>query len=253
MVGIYKIINNITNEKYVGQSLYIEKRLQCHKNTAFNPNDKSYNYPLYQAIRQYGLENFTFEIIEECNPNELNDKERYWIQELRCEYNQAPGGSGMPIRAKLNQKQVVEIQELLLNDKQGTISHSKLAEQYCVSKDTIQGINAGRIWYNENLSYPLHISQFNHMNLVKNQCCDCGKEINRNSIRCVECENIHRRQMPPITRDELKNLIRIKPFTKIGKQFGISDNAIRKWCDKYNLPRKSTEIKKYSEEEWELI
>ena len=56
-----------------------------------------------------------------------------------------------------------------------------------------------------------------------------------------------------MTREELKILIRTIPFTKIGEKFGISDNAIRKWCDSYNLPRKSTEIKKYTDEEWELI
>jgi hypothetical protein len=51
----------------------------------------------------------------------------------------------------------------------------------------------------------------------------------------------------------LKKLIRTKPFTQIGKQFNVSDNAIRKWCDNYNLPRKVNEIKSYSDEEWELI
>jgi uncharacterized protein YjcR len=45
-------------------------------------------------------------------------------------------------------------------------------------------------------------------------------------------------------------LIRITPFTKIGEKFGVSDNAIRKWCDKYNLPRKSSEIKAFTDEEW---
>ena len=53
-----------------------------------------------------------------------------------------------------------------------------------------------------------------------------------------------------VTREELKNLIRTMPFTKIGEKFNVSDNAIRKWCDKYNLPRKSSDIKKYSDEEW---
>jgi hypothetical protein len=48
-------------------------------------------------------------------------------------------------------------------------------------------------------------------------------------------------------------LIRTTPFTQIGKQFNVSDNAIRKWCDKYDLPRKSSEIKKYSNNEWENI
>lgn len=56
-----------------------------------------------------------------------------------------------------------------------------------------------------------------------------------------------------ISREELKKLIRTTPFVQIGKQFNVSDNAIRKWCDKYNLPRKVSDIKKYSDEEWELI
>ena len=57
----------------------------------------------------------------------------------------------------------------------------------------------------------------------------------------------------PVTREELKQLIRKKPFVQIGLQFKVSDNAIRKWCDKFNLPRKATEIKKYTDEEWENI
>lgn len=56
-----------------------------------------------------------------------------------------------------------------------------------------------------------------------------------------------------ISREELKKLIRTTPFTTIGKQYGVTDNAVRKWCDKYNLPRKVKEIKSYSDEEWELI
>jgi len=57
----------------------------------------------------------------------------------------------------------------------------------------------------------------------------------------------------PVTREELKKLIRIMPFTQIGQKFNVSDNAIRKWCDRYNLPRKSSEIKKISNDEWANI
>lgn len=48
-------------------------------------------------------------------------------------------------------------------------------------------------------------------------------------------------------------MIRTEPFTSIGKRFGVSDNAIRNWCDSYNLPRTKMEIKKYTDEEWENI
>ena len=63
---------------------------------------------------------------------------------------------------------------------------------------------------------------------------------------------MYRREIP-IEREELKHLIRSKPFTQIGKDFGVSDNAVRKWCDKYNLPRRVIDIKKYTDEEWENI
>lgn len=75
-------------------------------------------------------------------------------------------------------------------------------------------------------------------------------------MRCAGCQA--KAQITPledmlVTREELKELIRTKPFTQIGKQFNVSDNAIRRWCDKFNLPRKSTEIKKITDEEWKNI
>ena len=53
--------------------------------------------------------------------------------------------------------------------------------------------------------------------------------------------------------EELKNLIRTTPFTKIGIMYGVSDNAVRKWCDAYNLPRTKTDIKQYNDIEWANI
>ena len=57
----------------------------------------------------------------------------------------------------------------------------------------------------------------------------------------------------PVTREELKQLIRTQTFVSIGQQFNMSDNAIRKWCIKYNLPSKKKDISPYSDEEWEKI
>lgn len=84
-------------------------------------------------------------------------------------------------------------------------------------------------------------------------CVDCGKPIYKTAIRCASCEHKRRITIPPILREDLKNKIRNESFTKIGKEFNVSDNAIRKWCKKYCLPYKTKEIKSYSDEEWSLL
>lgn len=70
---------------------------------------------------------------------------------------------------------------------------------------------------------------------------------------CLDCyrKSIHTTKKPD--RDMLKKLIYTKSFLTIGKMFGVSDNAVRKWCITYNLPSKKTVIKSYSEDEWDFI
>lgn len=84
--------------------------------------------------------------------------------------------------------------------------------------------------------------------IQKYYCQDCGQEISRGCTRCITCENKNRIKEVPISRDNLKELIRNKPFTQIGEQFGVSDNAIRRWCVKYQLPRTKKEISSYTDE-----
>jgi len=86
-----------------------------------------------------------------------------------------------------------------------------------------------------------------------NRCIDCGKIINNRSQRCEDCEHKRQRKTEWPQRDELKELIRAQPFSAIGKMYNVSDNAVRKWCKNYNLPTKKSEIKQYSDKEWEEV
>lgn len=76
-------------------------------------------------------------------------------------------------------------------------------------------------------------------------CVDCGAEIVRGSIRCVSCSRIHGRKVERPSSDELLNvLFDLKGnFTKVGEKYGVTDNAIRKWCATYNLPCKTKDYK----------
>lgn len=90
----------------------------------------------------------------------------------------------------------------------------------------------------------------------KYYCQDCGKEISKGSNRCMGCE-AKSRMIPldemRVSREELKDLIRNKSFVEIGRQFSVTDNSIRKWCKKYGLPFKKTEINQISDIDWSKI
>lgn len=72
MVGIYKI-TNVKGKIYVGQSRDIDKRFKQYKRLSCKGQIK-----LYNSLLKYGINNHIFEIIEECNFNELSIRERYW-------------------------------------------------------------------------------------------------------------------------------------------------------------------------------
>lgn len=87
-------------------------------------------------------------------------------------------------------------------------------------------------------------------------CVDCGAGISKTATRCKSCSTKMRYQDSTknnLSREELKDLIRTKSFLELGKKFGVSDNAIRKWCDAMSLPRTKKEINSYSDEEWNNV
>lgn len=71
MIGIYKITKKENGKSYIGQSNDIERRFSEHKSKL--------DIPIEMAIQKYGINAFTFEVIEECELNQLDERERFWI------------------------------------------------------------------------------------------------------------------------------------------------------------------------------
>lgn len=76
----------------------------------------------------------------------------------------------------------------------------------------------------------------------KYYCVDCGEEISCGATRCQKCHGKQRHTCTRPSKEELRNLISTTSIVKIGAMFGVSDNAIRKWCKSYDLPYKKIDI-----------
>ena len=75
--GIYKITNLQNKMCYIGQSANIAERWRQHIKRGVGAEAATRN-KLYTAMKVYGVENFTFEIVEECERSLLNERESYW-------------------------------------------------------------------------------------------------------------------------------------------------------------------------------
>jgi uncharacterized protein YjcR len=132
--------------------------------------------------------------------------------------------------------------------------HKEIAEKWGLSQETVQGINTGRYWFQTNKKYPLqtkhkdkshHISNGQVVDKKHYYCEKCGAEITSKAKLCVSCSRVSSRKVDRPDAEELfKYLVSIKGnFSQAGRHFGVSDNAIRKWCKSYNIPNKSSDYK----------
>lgn len=93
MACIYKITNNVNEKFYIGKTKRsnLSRRWKEHQWKALDENCR---HPLYDGIRHHGLENFSIEVLEECQLAVLDIREKFWITKLRPVYNLTFGGEG---------------------------------------------------------------------------------------------------------------------------------------------------------------
>ena len=77
--GIYKITDLITEQCYIGQSVNVQDRMKQHCKCGLGIQAPATN-KLYNTMQKDKVWNFTFELLEECPKEKLNEKERFWIQ-----------------------------------------------------------------------------------------------------------------------------------------------------------------------------
>ena len=229
MIGIYKI-QNLTNGKvYIGQSIHIERRWAEH----CQPSADSL---IANAIKKYGKENFSFQVLQECSVEKLDELENYYIKENNSVtpngYNVETAAAGGKTSFCFYNQDTLD--KIYFDIEQSDLTFQQIAEKYDLCIRTIIRLNLGDVHYSEDISYPIRKKKTKS----KKYCNNCGVEISPKATLCINC-----------SRDKTRKAE--KP--ELGRQFGISDNSIRKWCKTYNLPYQSRVIKAMSDEEWQKI
>lgn len=245
-IGVYKIENLINHKIYIGQSIHIEKRWQQHCQL-------SADSVIAKAIQKYGKENFSFQILEECSEKDLDEKELFYIK-----YYNSLVPNGYNIIDYINgQRRIYNtydkktLYQIVADIKDTDLSFQDIAAKYNLDVSMIYYLNRGDYHTLEEFTYPLReVKSFKKQH---HYCIDCGKEIGKDALRCISCANKAQQTCERPSRQILKDMIRSMSFEAIGRQYGVSGNAIKKWCVQNDLPSKKSDIKKLSDEIWAQI
>lgn len=173
MCGIYKVTNKINGKIYIGKSIDIKRRWQDHiwessvDDEKWLANYRGVRTYFHSAIRKYGKDNFIWEIIEECDESQLNNKERFWIKELESNnktrgYNMTEGGDGYNFGHGENSAgcKITLEQSNLIKQKLKERWTAKQIQEIIpqISNSAIHNINYGISWFDEKETYPISIN-----------------------------------------------------------------------------------------------
>lgn len=129
MTGIYEIINTQNSMRYIGQSIDINGRFSDHKSAL--RNNRHPNRHLQNAWNLYGQDCFEFKIQEECTTDELDEKERFYINaysttDRKYGYNFEDGGS---VNKHVSDETKIKISQKLMGHpvSEATIEKMRLA------------------------------------------------------------------------------------------------------------------------------
>jgi group I intron endonuclease len=166
MVGIYIIKNLLNNKCYYGSSKNIETRWLKHKNEL--KKGKHINIILQRAWDKYGSDNFSFEVVEECDENILLEREQYYL-DLNPHYNIGLKSSGGDNLTKNPNKDII-INKMTnsIRDRYKSMTDEEKKEKHSKPMDKNPNWKGG-VSYNY---------------------CECGVKIKPTNNTCINCRDI---------------------------------------------------------------
>jgi|GEM_PF-2535757 len=241
---IYKATNIINKKVYIGFDSNWPKRMYNHNRDAFNINTKTYNTVFHRAIRKYGKDIFSWEVLYQSKDREhtLKEMERYFIKEFKSfiyyknfnGYNMTLGGDGIGGN-KCSKERKRKISEKLKGNKNGL--GNKISKETITKKLEKYTKEYEFIDPEGNYIKTKYLSKFCEQNNL-NVCCmrkvGNGKQKEHNEYKNVNYFN-SKKENSKIYRflDKEYNLIELneEKFINFCKENGLKIFMMKRLCD----------------------
>ena len=232
--GIYCIECLVNHNEYIGLGLSIEGRWNSHKHKL--RKNKHVNKYLQRSWNKYGEDNFVFYIIEECDKNELRNREQYYIKERNTKvpngYNMTDGGDGglNPIQEVI--EKIIENHADMSGDKNPFFGKKH-------SEDTIKKMSESKTGENHP-NFGKHRSDETKKNISESNMGHIVSDETRNKISLSKIGTI----ISDITKEKMVKSHLGKKFGKSSKYFGVFySKSINRWVSKTQRNGKIFHIK----------
>lgn len=225
---IYVIENLINHKKYVGQTIDPNMRWKRHK----TDDIKDPTLLIGKAFLKYGIENFTFTVIEECEDSLMSKREEYWICELKTcikdkdshGYNMTRGGKAMfgnnnPFYGKTHTEETKQVLSKLAKERIGEKNSFYKHKHSEETRQKISQANKGRKHTEEELKI-MSEKQLGEKNHFYGK---CHTEESKEKIRKSKLGKTPYNAIPYIAENDSETLY----FESLGKVFN--------WLKEHNL------------------